>query len=78
MDNVADTVNHQKGELVALNCLLISIFRALPVSLQAQTLLDLQTERDVAKTVLLNSTAPDEVLKGLDDFFSRFEQRRRR
>lgn len=66
IDRAAKAINEQKGEAIALRCLVNAIFRAMPLSQQAGALADFDNEREIAKTVLLNSNAPDDVLRAFD------------
>lgn len=63
----------QKGELIALNCLLISLCRGLPFPFLAGALTELETEREVARTVLLNTAVPEVLLTSFDSALARFD-----
>lgn len=65
-DQIIRTANWQKGELLALRCLLVSIVRALPLHLQGVVLAEFDTEREAAKVVLLNYQSPEDVLIEFD------------
>jgi len=66
IDRIGKVINHQKGEITALLSLLTSIVRALPIDQQAKALAAFDTECEVARTVMLNSKTPDDVLNGFD------------
>jgi len=66
IDRIGKAINEQKGTITAVLSLLTSIVRALPIDQQAKALAAFDTECEVARTVLLNSQAPDDVLNGFD------------
>ena len=66
IDRIIQTMNQQKGELLSHNCLILSLLRALPRDRQAAALQEFDTECNIARTVLLNSEAPDDVLQSFE------------
>lgn len=66
LDRIIEALNKQKGELMACQSLVLSMFRALPIDLQARAWHDLLREREVAKTTFLNAAIPDAVIAGYD------------
>lgn len=67
---LAHVVNNQKGSQLALQALATAILRALPPEVLASALAQWDMEKEVAKTVLLNSQAPDDVIEGFDTIAS--------
>jgi hypothetical protein len=63
-DRIADVVNDQKGELMGLQCLVISILRALPADMQARVLAEFDRETVIGAGVLRHSDTPTTVAKG--------------
>lgn len=59
-------LDDHKAHLMALQCLANSIMRALPVNVQADVLREWDTETEAAKTMFLNSKAPDGLLHAFD------------
>ncbi|MEO5700342.1 MAG: hypothetical protein ABIS17_04465 [Casimicrobiaceae bacterium] len=68
IDKIADVVNDQKGELMALQCLVISLLRAMPADMQARALAEFDRETVIGAGVLRHSELPKAVAEG----FSRY------
>lgn len=68
LETIAGVVNDQKGELMALQCLVISLLRAMPPDLQAKALAEFDRETSIGRGVLRHSDMPKEVETG----FSRY------
>ena len=66
IDRIIKTINEQKGEMMAMQCLLASVFRALPADRQALAFAKYDKDVEIARTVLLNSHAPDAVHASFD------------
>ena len=64
--HIAEFINEQKGELVALTCFVTALFRALPLDLREDALGEFDTEREGVRVDLLNSGAPEDLLRGYD------------
>ena len=64
VDRIADVVNDQKGELMALQCLVISLLRAMPPEMQAKALAEFDRETVIGRGVLRHSETPKEVEVG--------------
>jgi hypothetical protein len=60
-------MNEDQGWLIALNCLVFGVLRALPPEIRVAALREFGTEVDVARVVLLNSRSPDALLKAFED-----------
>jgi len=76
IDRIIQKLNEQKGEILAMSNLVLSIVRALPIDLQAKVLTEFDKEREITKTVLLNSSAPDDVLRSFDNIVEAFNKLR--
>jgi hypothetical protein len=63
LGRLAEVVNDHKAELVALQCMMRALIRALPTTLQAEVLAQWDSEKEAARTMLLNTSAPDDLLK---------------
>ncbi len=63
-EKIADVVNDQKGELMALQCLVISLLRAMPAEMQAKALAEFDRETVIGSGVLRHSELPKEVAAG--------------
>lgn len=66
IDRIGKVINEQKGTITAMLTLLTSIVRALPIDQQAKALAEFDTDCEIARTVMLNSQTPDDVLSGFD------------
>lgn len=66
IDHISKAINEQKGTSMAMLSLLTSIVRALPIDQQAKALAAFDTECEIARTVMLNSKTPDDVLSGFE------------
>lgn len=62
------TMNAQKGELVGVQCTLVALVRSLPREQQEAFFGELEIEIEHARSTLLNSPVPDEVIGGLESF----------
>lgn len=67
-EEIASAVNDQKGELMALQCLVVSLLRAMPSEMQAKALIEFDLETAIGRDVLRQSQLPKEVADG----FSRY------
>jgi hypothetical protein len=67
IDRIIQTINEQKGEMLAHNCLIISLLRAFPLDHRSVALREFDTECDIARTVLLNSSVPEVLLKSFEN-----------
>lgn len=67
-EKVIAAINDQKAQLLALQSLAVSLLRAMPPDMREQALQEWDTETESAKTVLLNSNAPEELLRGYDRY----------
>ena len=76
IDRIIETINQQKGELLAHNCLVIGLLRGMPLDHRADALREFDTECDVARNVLLNSSVPDVVLKSFEENVSAINELR--
>ena len=65
-NELIDALNDHKGQILALQSLVVSLLRALPTHTQATAIAEWEIEIEVAKTVLLNSSTPEEVVKAYD------------
>lgn len=65
-NEIIEAINDHKGHLIAVQAFAIAVFRALSVEGQAAALAEWDTEVEVAKTVLLNSNAPDDLVSAVD------------
>lgn len=63
-EKIADVVNDQKGELMALQCLVISLLRAMPADMQAKALAEFDRETVIGAGVLRHSELPKAVAEG--------------
>lgn len=68
LETIAAVVNDQKGELMAMQCLVISLLRAMPPEMQAKALAEFDRETVIGRGVLRHSDMPKEVETG----FSRY------
>ncbi len=66
LDKAIKALNEQKGNVMALSCLLMGVLRALPYWQRVNALREFDTEAELARTVLLNSKVHDDVLNGFD------------
>ena len=64
IETIADVVNDQKGELMALQCLVVSLLRAMPAEMQAKALAEFDRETVIGAGVLRHSETPPEVAQG--------------
>jgi len=64
IERIAAVVNDQKGELMALQCLVISLLRAMPAEMQAKALAEFDRETSIGGGVLRHSDLPKEVQEG--------------
>lgn len=77
LDEAIERLCELKGEQIGLNCLLISIFRALPMPTQKEALREFDIETEAARVVLLNSAlAGEHVIRGFESFVQRVSARR--
>lgn len=68
IDKIIATMNAQKGELMGVQAMLMSIVRSLPQT-QLQVLLDeFDIELAVARSTLAYSPVPEEVISGLEGY----------
>ena len=65
-DHVTESFNELTGELTALTCFVTALFRALPLDLREDALSEFDTEREGVRVDLLNSGAPEDVVRGYD------------
>lgn len=65
-NEIIEAINDHKGHVIAVQALATAIFRALPIGVQASALAEWDIEVEVAKTVLLNSNAPDDLVSAVD------------
>ncbi len=77
VDRIADVVNDQKGELMALQCLVISILRALPRDMQAKVLAEFDRETVIGRGVLRHSDTPKAVAAGFDRYVEHLNRLRK-
>lgn len=73
---MAEVVNDHKAELLALQCMVMALVRALPTNLQAEVLEQWDSEKEVARTILLNTSAPEALLQAFDRYVSAFDDQR--
>lgn len=67
-DKTASVVNDQKGELMALQCLVISLLRAMPAEMQGKALAEFDRETTIGRGVLRHSEIPKDVAQGFDRY----------
>jgi hypothetical protein len=77
IQSIASVVNDQKGELMAMQCLVISILRALPRDLQAKVLAEFDRETVIGRGVLRHSETPAEVGQGFDRYVEHLNRLRK-
>jgi hypothetical protein len=66
IDQLIETVNQQKGELLAVRCLINGVLRSLPLDQRTTARAEFDAECEAARTWLLNSSAPEELLKSFE------------
>ena len=62
----ADVIIDHLAQITVLYALTVSIIRALPHELQARTLQQFDEEVAIVKTMLLNSTHPEALIRAFD------------
>ena len=77
-DRIAEVVNDQKGELMALQCLVISLLRAMPPDMQAKALAEFDRETVIGQGVLRHSETPKEVGEGFSRYVDHLNKLRKR
>ncbi len=77
MEQFASAVNDQKGELMALQCLVISLLRAMPPDAQAKVLAEFDRETCIGRGVLRHSDIPKEVAQGFDRYLENLNKLRK-
>jgi hypothetical protein len=77
LETIAGVVNDQKGELMALQCLVISLLRAMPPEMQAKALAEFDRETSIGWGVLHHSDMPKEVEKGFSRYVEHLNKLRR-
>ncbi len=75
-DEIIAAINDHKGHILAVQAFAIAVFRALPVEAQARALVEWDTEIEVAKTTLLNSSAPDDLVAAVERYADALNQLR--
>lgn len=73
---MAEIINEHKAELLALQCMMMALVRSLPTSAQADVLVQWDSEKEVARTILLNTSAPDALLQAFDRYVKIFDDQR--
>ncbi len=68
LERMAAVVNDQKGELMALQCLVISLLRAMPAEMQAKALAEFDRETVIGAGVLRHSETPKPVGEGFERY----------
>lgn len=76
-ENIANVVNDQKGELMALQCLVISLLRAMPAEMQAKALSEFDRETVIGAGVLRHSDLPKEVAEGFHRYVEHLNKLRK-
>lgn len=74
IDKIIATINAQKGELIGVHSMLAAIARSLPQT-QLQVLLDeFDTELGVARSTLAYAPVPEEVISGLENYVTMWNE----
>lgn len=68
LDEIIDTINDHKAELLALQSLTVALLRALPLDLQSRAFAEWDTETEFARTMLLSSKAPDDLAAAFEKY----------
>src|SRR5512141_1116650 len=68
LEHMAAVVNDQKGELMAMQCLVISLLRAMPGEMQAKVLAEFDRETVIGAGVLRHSETPKQVSEGFERY----------
>lgn len=68
VDRVVDKLHEQKGQLLGTQALLVGILRSLPLEQRTEAIRRFDSEIATARSELAYSTAPDEVINGLENF----------
>jgi hypothetical protein len=67
-DDIIARLNEQRGELIGMNAMMVSIARSLPHAQLARLLAEFDTEIAFARSHVNNSPIPDEVISGLENY----------
>lgn len=65
-NEIVSQLHEQKGQLMAYSALFAAILRGMNQTNLLQTIAEFDTECNAAKTMLLNSSAPEAVLESFD------------
>lgn len=72
MDKLVQVINQQKGEIAALTCFVTALFASLPPRERSAVIAQLDQEAELARTMFLNSPAPDDVSASFEHHVDRF------
>ena len=70
-------VNDQKGELMALECLVVSLLRAMPHETQAKVLAEFDRETCIGRGILRHFELPKDVAQGFDRYVEHLNKLRK-